>query len=240
MNYQSPADWAPLPGPVATLFDRVLAAMEDAGISFSLGGSAVTGDLDRWSDLDLKVPGQGRRAVQVIRSTLRPLNAQVLSHYAGVAVNRPDLQVMYIETQNFVAKIDVDAEFALAGADDAGDWVLTWAPPWIYQISTRIARGEYFAAARAIDQYREDVLIPLIDRRLKLGLTGHRRIESRLPAEELERISRTYPLSASESELTKAWNHLRDVVSNELRRGGHSDTLALFERFTHLSSQSID
>ncbi|AZS39079.1 hypothetical protein [Microbacterium oxydans] len=234
----SDVDFSPLPAPVATLFTDVLIAFESAGIGWTLSGSACTGEFDRWSDLDLKVSISTGEATEVVRAAVTSAGGQVLSQYSGVAVHRPQLEVMYVLTHAHIAKIDVDGVAAMLPRGDA-DWPLVWAPPWIYQISIRIARGEYLAAARAIDQYREDALIPLMERRLHRGLTGHRRLEERLSEADLARIIGTYATRPSRVELTAAWSNLCDLVREELTRGGYAATRALFERFVLAASSQL-
>ncbi|HVR07116.1 MAG TPA: class I SAM-dependent methyltransferase [Thermoanaerobaculia bacterium] len=228
------------------VFRRCLAVLASGSeISLAVAGSLASGAVDELSDLDLialvdedrDIRRLQRRLFAEIRQDARPLASFTATH-----LGRPDLAVEYLAVGQRVVKVDLAVQ-ALAEARPlpveaviVHDPVRRFArvpiePPgaapdleeideklvgWLWYSHARIGRGEFFQAARSIDFSREHALLPCLLYLHGLPQDGHRRIEQRLSAVELERLTASYPVALERGELCRALHALADYYQ-ELR-----------------------
>lgn len=235
---------APASPEAAVVFSAIFTELAGRVTRIGLTGGLSLGDFDRWSDLDLVVSG-GRGGVTLIDSALAALPFDRLAVFPGDHLGRPDLRVAYFRHLTRIVKADIeyvsvrrartrsdvrwlgaqprayDTESA-SGQPDV-DRVADLAVAWLWFCATRIARGEAFAAARAIDMYRENVLLPVLLGHLGLPQQGHRRLEQRLGPRLMADLVITYPAALHQADLSEAVVVLADVTSRMFTRLDRAD-----------------
>jgi predicted nucleotidyltransferase len=220
------------------------------GRALAVLGSVARGSVDRFSDLDLVVwagPDEDAdRLADTVAAVATGIGRTLVS-FRGTHLNRPNLVVTYAELQGTVVKTDIEvlpagepptAECLLAlygqppcravtepGQDGAVlAETLNRASGWTWFTYGKIIRGEYFAAARAIDFTREHALVPALLFQRGLPQDGHRHLEARLPPEVLARLLPTHPAVLTRDELMRAFHELTDylgAVARELEDAIH-------------------
>jgi predicted nucleotidyltransferase len=202
------------------------------GRAVAVHGSVARGTVDRFSDLDLVVwaaPDEEPAAVVAAVERIVAGLGDVVVSFRGTHVGRPNLAVTYSIVAGDVVKTDIevlppgvpadvevlvpvhgdppapaDAPEGAGPAPDALAAVLSKAAGWTWFSYAKIARGEYFAAARAIDFTREHALLPALLFQHDLPQDGHRHVEARLPAGVVARLRRSYPGALEPAELLRA------------------------------------
>lgn len=224
---------------------RVTANMDAAACGALLvTGSLVTGEADRYSDLDLIVVSAmptvcAATVVAAIESCGEVLASFTTDHLAEHLSS-----VYYVEVEKFLVKLDVvyrdnsrpfeipwpsailsgsqsDLFDAKAGRifgvpEKDLDLATTKLGAWLWFTYSRAARGEYFAAARSIDFSRENALLPLILDRLQLPQDGHRRLETRLPGQVYRALEATHPAQLSFPCIFKSLSAMYTLFMDEL------------------------
>jgi hypothetical protein len=204
-----------------------------AGYSLAVTGSLVTGDVDRYSDLDFILLLAGHLEVEDVQGEIDrflPLIGKPLAAFRATHLNLPNLQIFYLDVDSWVVKIDIEVYAATETVklpeklqvlhDPEGFFKEREAFPirnavdfpmlpqkfcgWLWYTYTKIKRGEYFHAARSIDYTREHAVLPCLMYLNGLPQDGHRRIESRLDPENLERLYNSYPVKLERRELMRA------------------------------------
>jgi hypothetical protein len=230
---------APASPEAAAVFSAIFAELACRVTRIGLTGGLSRGDFDRWSDLDLLVAG-GSGGVTLLDSALAALPFERVAVFHGGHVGRPDLRIAYFRHASRIVKADIEY-VSVRGARTRYDVRWLGAPPhardteaagrtpdvervadlavaWLWFCAARIARGEAFAAARAIDMYREDVLLPVLLKNLNLPQQGHRRLEQRLSPELMADLITTYPAALDQADLSEALVALADVTSRTFTR----------------------
>ncbi len=214
---------------------------------FSLGifGSVASGECDEYSDLDLVCvrdpPGEARLTAEQFGAITGRIG-DVLVQFDASHLGRSNMYVAYITHQGRMVK--VDASMIVAGdvlalptlpiklhdpenrfgrvtftVDVSVDArvLLEKMCGWLWYSFARIARGEYFAGARAIDYARENALLPVILHRLGFPQGGHRRIESRLPEALVTALRETHPDALEKDKLLACLEALYVLTRQELQ-----------------------
>lgn len=202
----------------AELYAALVGDLVSHGLAVAVTGGLARGDFDTWSDLDLVVLTPSGDDLQAVHDALDRLDAEVVAGFGGEHLGRPRMLVRYLSRGGEIVKVDVEtlagsrggrcdlrwlakpdvvAEPDVAGAAQIPvpalvELVEERAVGWLWFCATRVLRGELFAASRAIDQYREDILLPLLLERLGLPQDGHRRVEQRLPPDFYAALRRTF------------------------------------------------
>lgn len=225
------------------VMDAVRACIDEHPLlAFALSGSAATGEFDAYSDIDLVIGAadhdQIAQANAAVAAISNALGTELLS-FPGDHLGASNLHVAYLLRDGAVRKLDaLVIDLSQGGKvpakllpihDPMGRLVLTGERAvdsdalldkliaWQWFTYSRIARGEWFAAARSIDFSREAALLPVMLSRLGLPQDGHRRIESRLPVATLDALRQTHPAALEPRELSRALEALRDTIFEELR-----------------------
>lgn len=212
-------------------------AVDRAGV----GGSLARQEFDRWSDLDLVLVGSGVRIAALVEEVLAGLPFPVVAGFTGSHLARPQLRICYFRYARHIVKADIEIlSHAVAAKRRGVRWIgegrgAAEAPvetadiallgnravAWLWFCAARIARGEAFAAARAIDFYREDALLPVLLHCRGMPLDGHRRIESRVERPLLEKLVATYPTALTREELYRSLCCLAEVAKSTFGEAGH-------------------
>jgi len=214
---------------------------------FSLGifGSVASGECDEYSDLDLvcvRDPSVDSRLTAEQFGGIANRIGEVLVQFDASHLGRSNIYVAYITHQERVVK--VDASMVVAGdvlalptlpikvydpknrfervtftANVSVDTrvLLEKLCGWLWYSFSRIARGEYFAGARAIDYSRENALLPVILNRLGFPQDGHRRIESRLPQALVAALRKTHPDELERDKLLACLEALYALTRQEVQ-----------------------
>lgn len=160
-----------------------------------LGGSALRGEADRWSDVDLALIVPAKQHREMVAHVYRELEAlpQTFVLFHADHLNLPHLLICCLDFDDAVAKVDVEVR-----ADEPTE---SWAcaPPfwdreglmqracgWTWYTFTKIGRGELLEAADGLDLLRSRAVLPLWQEALGLPREGFRWGERRLP-EDLQR-----------------------------------------------------
>ncbi|MDP2314006.1 MAG: hypothetical protein Q8P41_13950 [Pseudomonadota bacterium] len=201
VGYRRPME---LPLPFQTfLADAVPALAADPRIrALLLGGSAVTGGMDHWSDLDTIVVVADDAAESLcaehpaVVARLGPL----LTAFRGTHLGEPRLLLCLYDTPLLNVEVKFMAERELATlttpatvywsrgpaptlpspvAPKAFDvqWCADRVPLWPHYIGRRLGRGELFEVAASLDFLRTRVLAPLVALEAGTPPRGVRRIE---------------------------------------------------------------
>ena len=198
-------DWAP--APLRPLIESAVAtALTDQSVVGLLaGGSAATGAMDEFSDLDLVVVCRDADHSAVLRDAIGFAGSlgPLLSNFTGEHVREPRLLLCLYGPPPlrvdllFVAISELDRriedERILWQRDGALDPIFRRAPAvqppidlqwiedrfwtWIYNGATKIGRGELFACLETLAFLRQTVLAPLIAQRRGHRPNGVRRLE---------------------------------------------------------------
>lgn len=214
--------------------------------SLAIHGSVAADWPDRFSDIDVTLAHDASLSREFLHSKLRSLIARIgepLVEFDAGHVGAPDVRIMYLRCSGWVVKLDIRFVIARAGLilpatslvlyDPEGRFhsasiapppaiavslLLTKLTGWLWFGYGRIARGEYFAAARSIDFSREHGLLPLILQRHGLPQDGHRHLEQRLRLPDILALKRTYPRALDHGSLMEALSNLHELIELELRR----------------------
>lgn len=212
-------------------FGTVIRDLLVLGLSFGVSGGLARGDCDIWSDLDLVVVGLPTERAAVIRIIAN--QGRVISEFTADHIGRPDIVVLYVQVESTIAKFDVD--FRQTCDDDKILWCARpkeddddimnraareQAVGWLWFCRARIERGEYFAANRSLDSYRENVLIPLLRSKMTDSTSGHRRIEALLPRSTVDRLLSTHPDKLTKDGLDQAFASLVSLTRDAVAAGG--------------------
>jgi Nucleotidyltransferase domain len=203
------ADWAPRH--VRPYVEAVIAAIQadPRVVGLTAGGSAATGTMDEFSDLDLVVVCRDEHQPELLRdapafaASLGPL----LACFTGEHVGEPRLLIalygpppVHVDLK-FVADSQLDQRvedgLILWQRDGALDAALrravpTWPQPdpqwiedrfwvWIYYGATKLGRGELFECLDVLAALRAIVFGPLIARDGGHRAAGVRRLEQMAP-----------------------------------------------------------
>ena len=197
---------------------RATVAADERFIGLLAGGSLLHGGFDEFSDLDLVlvVSDTAYEEAMAERRAIAESIGPLLAAFTGEHVGEPRLLIcLYGDPP-----VHVDLKFVTPGALDrlierpAVLWARTDAieqriagaeiqwpdrPPewfeerfwiWVHYATTKIGRGEIFEALGILGFIREQVLGPLIHRRLGRPQRGVRRLEAQSP-EWAERLRAT-------------------------------------------------
>jgi predicted nucleotidyltransferase len=184
--------------------------------SVVISGSAVTGGIDEWSDLDLVVFVADDREKEIWEEhfeIVARLGKNFLAAFRGDHVGEPrvliclyDDPLLHVDVK-FMAHKDAGtlhypAEVlwsrgdppSLPGPDSSRTFDVQWCAnrlsTWAHYIGVKIERGELFEALNSIEYLRTRVLCPLIALEQGVAPRGTRRIEeTRSP--RLESLART-------------------------------------------------
>lgn len=222
------------------VFDRCLAVLAAGPeVSLAVAGSLAAGEVDEFSDLDLiALVDDGGDAGALRERLLEALHpeAEVLASFEATHLGRPDLWIVYLRWGDWVVKLDLalqhrpsalplpiearilhDPAGRFAGLPrEQGAGALDFAQidrrfvGWLWYTYSKIERGELFQAARSIDYTRENALLPGLLFLHDQPQDGHRRVERRLPAEEVARLARSYPAALEKGELLRAFRSLAE------------------------------
>lgn len=230
-------------------------AMSRQDVAVGVTGSHSKGNPDRYSDFDLLVLSRvDPEPLRVeFRSDVVSKIGRCLAEFGAKHLGFNSMDVYYIIKDDHVIKIDVSFHSIASGLevpeetkvllDPNGLLSLCRKPAqlkvaedelfekllgWAWFTHSRIERGEYFAAARSIDFSRETALLPLLLKRLGLPEEGHRRIESRLPKPEFNRLLATYPAGLTCGELRRAMDRFYELVADEAKALLHEEKVPGF------------
>jgi len=210
--------------------DRLLSSIDaPRGVHIDVEGSIANGRADRFSDIDLRFSGDPA-GVARLRETFPGLLAKqgrVLSVFPASHLGLDDLLVSFVEIDGVVVKIDADFS-----ADDAADSEATTVHRlrdgdrkfvgWMWYAFAKIARGEIFESADALDTMRTRALLPLLLHVMHLPAEGYRHLEDRLDTSAQTRLHATYPRAIERDELLRALFAMADFY-RELREDDLSD-----------------
>ncbi len=202
-------DWAPVS--LRPLMDAVatLARADPRVIGVLAVGSAATGTMDQFSDLDFVIAGRDDALADLLREA-PAFAAQVgplLSAFTGEHVREPGLllclygpppvRVDYkfladrdldrrVEDGRIVWQRDglIDAAFSRAAANwpsSGPQWMEDRFWTWIFNGATKLGRGELFACLEEVAFLRRAVLAPLITQSRGHRPSGVRRLEQIAP-----------------------------------------------------------
>ncbi len=207
----------PLPDAHKSFLDQALPALQaDLRVhAVVIAGSAVTGGMDEWSDLDLVVLVEDVAEVALAQEhfEIAARLGTLLQAFRGDHVGEPrlliclyDAPLLHVDVK-FMANKDAStlrypAEVLWARAAPpelpapapAKAFDLQWCadrlPGWAHYLGIKIGRGEWFEALNSLDFVRTRVLAPLIAREVGATPRGVRRLEeTRSP--RLEWLART-------------------------------------------------
>jgi SAM-dependent methyltransferase len=209
--------------------------------SVALGGSVATAEADAFSDLDLVIVVDGALSLEeeqqkIVRSICD--TGRVLASFRATHLGMPNLFVTYLEVGRWVVKVDAEIVASSDPRPLSTEAIVIHGPAsrfrplergpaqaldfasiqqkfcgWLWYTYTKIQRGELFQAARSIDYTREHALLPCLLFIHGLPQDGHRRVEERLPAKDLERLARTYPAQLERRELMRAFRELSEFYA---------------------------
>jgi hypothetical protein len=206
------------------------------------GGSMVHGGFDEHSDLDLVpiVRGDAYTAVMAQRRTVAERFGDLLAAFTGEHVGETRLLIclygpalLHVDLK-FITDADltqlverpvilwarnaaaIEAALdraAIAWPERSPDWFEERAWIWLHYGATKLQRGELFEAMGMIAFFREQILGPMLNRRLGRPQRGVRKIEQMgRGAEKLRAVVADH---SKESVATALWNAVRLYV--ELR-----------------------
>ncbi|HVX42383.1 MAG TPA: nucleotidyltransferase domain-containing protein [Mycobacteriales bacterium] len=181
-----------LPALAGPVLDRLLGrlAEDDRVVGVTAGGSAVTGTMDEYSDLDLVVvcrPGAGaavRAGIADVAAAAGPLLASFTGEHVGeprltIALYGPPalhVDLKTIEVADLSERVEDgvilweradDLRTAMAASparwpDPDPQWIEDRFWVWVHYGATKIARGEFFECLDALSLLRSAALGPLI------------------------------------------------------------------------------
>lgn len=200
--------------PFQAFLDRALPVIEgDPRLTaLLLAGSAVTGGMDRWSDLDtiIVVDDASADALFEEHTSIAGALGTLLLAFRGTHVGEPRLllclydepPLLHVDVK-FLAERDLPTlttpteVYWSRGAAPAlptpapprafdVQWCADRVPGWVHYVGVKLGRGEYFEAISSLEFLRGRVLAPLLALEAGLPARGVRRIEEtgspRLPA----------------------------------------------------------
>jgi predicted nucleotidyltransferase len=207
----------PLPAAHRAYLDGALPILRaDARVtSVVISGSAVTGGIDEWSDLDLVVFVEDSAESAMWDEhfdVVARLGKNFLSAFRGDHVGEPRLLIclyddplLHVDVKFMAHKDAATLHYPAEVLWSRGDppslpgpdvksfdvqWCANRLATWAHYIGVKIERGELFEALNSIDYLRTRVLCPLIALEAGVMPRGTRRIEeTRSP--RLEQLART-------------------------------------------------
>lgn len=215
--------------------ERLLKSIElPRGVRLEVQGSIARGDVDAYSDIDVRFDGDRTGVAHVRRAFPNVLAGlgTVLSTFPATHLGLGALLVTFIEVDGRVIK--VDADFSPEDASDAGETDAERLRDgdrkfvgWTWYAFAKIARGELFESADALDVMRTRALLPLLLHVMQLPATGYRYLERRLSQAAQAHLRATYPGALERDELLRALSAMTDYY-HDLRQPDLSE--ARFER----------
>lgn len=172
-----------------------------------LGGSAMRGEADRWSDIDLALVVPAERHREMVAHVYHELASlpQTFALFHADHLNLPQLLICCLDFEDAVAKVDVEVRAdapteSWPCAPASWDWegLMQRACGWTWYTFTKIGRGELHEAADGLDLLRSRAVLPLWQEALELPREGFRRAEQRLPADLQRRLWASRPGSSGE------------------------------------------
>jgi predicted nucleotidyltransferase len=218
-----------------------------------VSGSAVTGGVDVWSDLDLVVlvedaaeaalTGEHFAIVERMGTLLQAFRADHLGE-PRLLICLYDTPLLHVDVK-FLAYKDVHtlryaAEVLwarsvrpdLPGPGAAREFNVQWCadrlPGWAHYLGIKIGRGELFEALNSLDFLRTRVLAPLIALEAGTPPRGLRRLEE-TKSPRLASLARTTcaydraAIAAASGEAIELASSLLDVVGPNVNRNRHAE-----------------
>lgn len=233
-----------LPSPLRDVYDACVEWASARRFSVAVHGSLTKGGVDRYSDIDLTLATPSSVAPAEAMEDFDRMIAglgTVMAHFRADHLGANQTLIAYLGIDEWVVKLDVkivgggalvdlppeasivaDAEGAMALAryveptqPDLGP-LFDKLTGWFWFTYSRLARGEYFAAARSIDFTREHALLPILLSQRGLPQDGHRRIEERLTPDLLDALRRTHPVAIEPDAIFEALRALHALTVEAL------------------------
>ncbi|HXM55185.1 MAG TPA: nucleotidyltransferase domain-containing protein [Candidatus Dormibacteraeota bacterium] len=195
---------------LAAVYDRLLAEVRDRHVDAVVRGSIASGQVDRFSDIDLLVVvPEGSDASSVERDLLCTIRQYwtVLSEFTASHLGLDGLHVLFLDVEDTVVKVDVEVVRAGAPHDAARpgpELLAARMCGWLWYTATKIARGELFEAADSLGIMRRDALLPYLLLQRGLPQEGYRRLEQRLGPDVRAQLAGTHPRAFEAPELWRA------------------------------------
>ena len=215
-----------------TVFNNLWEAVSDNRLTVAVGGSIGRLNVDEHSDVDIVVVTPNSELASAIRISIQDSlirSGEIVTSFDNADVGLKYLSSTFVYVDRRVVKVDVavwtrsDGPVPIGGAvlrDGVGcayeiriaagqtDIEVHQAPirlpGWASYVRARIARGELFEAAYALDAMRRRMLVPVILSRAGYPQVNYRRIEQRLSGADLDLLQATYPSALNKFELRRA------------------------------------
>jgi hypothetical protein len=225
------------------IVDGVSDGWPDSAIA--VGGSLAAGRVDDYSDVDLYVLCADRRRSAKLADSLGDITARggrLLARYTASHLGAPHLHIVLVLVDGWIVKADIellaagqearvqqamplyDPQRALAArpskerltANSLAADAHTKFAGWLWYTYAKAARGELFQAANSLDYLRKNAVLPLSLALNQQPNEDYRRIEERLPAEDIVALRESHPGELTEGgigdallALTKYYQALR-------------------------------
>jgi predicted nucleotidyltransferase len=210
-------------------------------------GSLASGNFDRYSDIDFYVVVDDAEARDALREPIFDAATKFgrpIASFAATHLNDPYMLVAFCESGGAVVKLDVNIVLldeypftrdflVIAGSQEEVALRIAERTPiridlpdvygkmtgWMWYAYTKIARGELFEAAAALDFMRALALLPSLQFLRDVPAEGYRRLERRLPAQDRSALAGTYTHGTTAAELLRALLSMQeffDVIHRDI------------------------
>lgn len=234
---------ARLPEQARPIVDHVverLAPLATGGIF--LTGSFANGTDDAYSDIDLTIARHDAAPDQAFRNLVEEAlrsTGDLLALFPASHLGIENLFVSFFDTGGAVAKIDLNCVgpraiptdgilltealapivLPLPTAEEVFPVELSWNRliGWTHYCDCKIRRGELLEAADSLAEIRASVAIAALQAAHRLPPEGARRLETRLPQNALQQLTKTMPASLDRASLDTALTELVQLSADALR-----------------------
>jgi predicted nucleotidyltransferase len=224
------------------LLDDLLEQLRGPDTIIAVGGSVERGRVDRWSDLDLLViatsPDELAARRRAVNMRLRR-RYEVVASFDAAHLGLDCLDSVFLVVTGAVVKADIAYWATGWGPTPVGgvivhdgpgsgyqrgvpiDEVLRAPidlPGWTCHVRKIVRRGELFESAHCLNEMRRRFLVPLLLELHGAPQVNYRRIESRLPGNDLDVLRATLPRELSRAAVDAALSALLDGFVAAYRR----------------------